>query len=209
MATERQIGDRALELFAALLLGMATVATAWCAFQAARWNQEGTDQSRTAGQSRLEASRLVGIGTQKVAYDATIAALYAQAVVDGREDLQRFYKENLVRPDFLPIIEQWEANAASESPETLNLFENEEYLEEQAAASRVADARADEALEKEREASDNAEGFIQTTIFLASALFFAGVTANFRSRPVRLLLLGIGALTFAAGIAQIADLAVA
>ena len=202
----RAFGERAVEMLAVLLLGMATVATAWCAYQASRWNDEETDQSRLAGQARLEASRLFGLGTQKISYDATSAALYAQAIADGNEDLQQFLLDNLVREDFLPVIEQWRENAASDNPEPLNLFENEEYINEQTAPSRAADAEAEGAFALAQEASDNADGFVQTTIFLASALFFAGVTSNFRSGTVRLLLVGGSSVLFAVGVARIADL---
>jgi hypothetical protein len=204
--SEKALGDRALEVLAALVLGLATVATAWCAYQATRWNDEETDLSRVAGQARLEASRLFGLGSQKVSYDATSAALYAQAIADGNEELQQFLLENLIRPEFLPVIEQWRENAASDDPEPLNLFENEEYIEEQLGPSREADQRAEDATRGSQEASDNAEGFVQTTIFLASALFFAGVTANFRARTVRLLLLFTALVLFAVGVARIAEL---
>ena len=204
----RQFGDRILELSAAALLGLATVATAWCAFQAVRWNDRETDEARNAAQERLAASRQFNLGTQKVAYDATISALYAQAIVNNQEQLQQFYRDNLVRPEFLPVIEEWERQAANGEPLT-NLLENEEYIASQLAASEEADAAAEESLARSQDASDNAAGFIQTTIFLASALFFAGITSNFRSRLVRLLLLLGASTTFAVGIASIADLPVA
>jgi hypothetical protein len=205
---ERQFGDRILELFAAALLGLATVATAWCAYQAARWNDEETDLSRESAQFRLEASRQFGLGTQRVAYDATIAALYAQAIVSGQENLQEFYREALVRPDFLPVIEEWERQvAAGEDP--TNLTQNQEYLDAQLTSSRTADADAERLLQEGQDASDNASDYIQTTIFLASALFFAGITSNFRARTVRLLLLLGAAGVFAVGAASLADLPIA
>jgi hypothetical protein len=205
---DRQIGDRALELFAAGLLGLATVATAWCAFQATAWNDRETDEARSGGAYRIEAARLFGLATQKVSYDATMAALYAQAVVSGQENLQQFYRENLIRPEFLPIIDQWEAGAAS-GDELTSLFENEAYLNEQLGPSDEANAAAEAALSEADEASANASDFVQTTIFLASALFFAGITSNFRSRPVRLLLLFTASVVFAIGAARIADLPIA
>jgi len=204
----KPIGDRALELLAAVLLGLATVATAWCAFQAARWNDRETDETRESSKDRVEAARLFNLGTQKVAYDATIAAMYAQALANDQPDLQRFYRENLVRPEFLPVIEQWEEAAANDEP-LVNLLENEEYVQAQFADSQAADVAAEEALARSQEASDNAASFVQTTIFLASALFFAGITSNFRSRIVRLMLLMAASVVFAIGVASIADLPIA
>ena len=204
----RRLGDRGLELLAAALLGLATVATAWCAYQAARWNDRETDEARDAAQDRLQASREFTLGTQKIAYDATIAALYAQALASDQANLQQFYRENLVRPDFLPVIDEWERQAAA-GEDLTSLLENEDYVQAQLGPSEKFDADAEDALALSQEASDNAAGFVQTTIFLASALFFAGITSNFRSRPVRLLLLMASAVVFAVGVASIADLPVA
>ena len=197
-----------LELFAAVLLGLATVATAWCAYQAAQWNNRETDDARTAAEDRLEASRLFTLGSQKVAYDATLAALYAQAIVNDQANLQQFYRDNLIRPDFLPVIQQWEQERASGQPFT-KLLDNKEYMDAQFADSTEKDASAAAALVKSQEASDNASQFIQMTIFFASALFFAGITSNFRARGVRLLLLLVAAVVFAAGAAGISDLPMA
>jgi hypothetical protein len=184
------------------------VGTAWCAFQAASWNDNETDEARSLAEHRLASSRLFNLGTQRVAYDATIAALYAQAIAENNEQLQEFYRENLVRPDFLPVIEEWEAQAAA-GQDLTNLLENEEYVQQQLAESEAEDALADEAGELAQEASDNAAGFIRTTIFLASALFFAGIVSNFRSRLVRMLLLLTSSTVLAIGAASIVDLPVA
>lgn len=208
MRNEREIGDRLLEVFAAMLLGLATVATAWCAYQSSQWNDRETDASQESAQHRLEASRLFAFGTQKVSYDATIAALYAQALAQDQEELLAFYRSGLVRPEFLPQLEAWE-DAAAAGEDLENLFDNQEYLDAEFSASREADAAAEASIQAAREASDNAADFIQTTIFLASALFFAGVTANFRSRSVRMLLLFMATVVFAVGIARIADLPIA
>ena len=189
-------------------MGLATVATAWCAYQAASWNDNETEDARDAGGHRLEASRLFNLGTQKVAYDATIAALYAQAIAQNQPELKQFYRDNLIRPDFLPVIDEWERQAAN-GEDLTNLLENEEYVQEQTGPSAAEDAAAEEALQRSEDASDNAADFVQTTILLASALFFAGITSNFRSRPVRLLLLFGSTTVLAIGLARIADLPLA
>ena len=202
------IGDRALELIATMVLGLATVATAWCAFQSSEWNERSGQESRAAAEHRLNASRLFNLGAQEIAYDATISALYAQALVEGQDRLLTFYRDNLVRPEFLPVIQDWEAGAAAGADLT-SLAENEEYLTRQFADSTAADAAAEEALVRSREAADIAGNFIRTTIILASALFFAGVTPNFRARFARVLLLFAAMLLLAIGIAFIADYPVA
>ena len=193
------------ELVAAALLGLATVATAWCAYQAAAWNKEETDLSRQSATVRAESTRLFNLGTQKTAYDATIAALYAQAVSEKNTALVDFYRANLVRPEFLPVIQRWEDQTAKGQPLT-KLIDDPDYLKSQFGDSAALGAEADATDEDSNQASENAAGFVRTTIFLASALFFVGITSQFHARSVRLSLLLIGTIMFGIGVSLIADL---
>ncbi len=70
----RRVGGNrtALEMLAVLLLGVGSVATAWCGIQASRWNGEEARESRDAGINRIDASEAFSLGTQKFAYDANI-----------------------------------------------------------------------------------------------------------------------------------------
>lgn len=180
--------SRILEVATVLLLALATVGSAWSAFQVSRWNGVETDEARISGALRIEGSRQYSMATQAVAYDAAIVAQYAQAVVDGNTDLQAFLRATLVRPDFLPILEAWQADvAAGTFPE--NLVEDEEYLNELFAESRASDEAAAAATVRSEEAGATADEYVTLTLFFATALFFAGVTASFRTRLTKLFLI--------------------
>ena len=86
-------GRTALEMLAVLLLGVGSVATAWCGIQASRWNGEEAVESRDAGITRIDASEAFSLGTQKFAYDANMATQYASAVADGDEELREFLRD--------------------------------------------------------------------------------------------------------------------
>ena len=194
-------------MLAVLLLGVGSVATAWCGIQASRWNGEEARESRDAGITRIDASQAFSLGTQKFAYDANTATEYAHAVADGDEQAREFLRESLVRPEFLPVLDRWEASVRA-GDDSFNLFTDEEYLDLLFADSTAKAAESDAALERSNEASDNADDYLLMTLFTATALFFAGVTTSFASRPARLALLAIAAtvLTFTA--ARLIDLPV-
>jgi hypothetical protein len=196
-----------LEFLAVLLLGLATVGSAWAAFESSRWNGEESRQSRSAASDRIEASRLFTLATQAISYDASLISDYAQAVTDGRQDLVDFYRTYLVRPEFLPMLEEWtaEVQAGGTVP---NIFENEEYTQPLTAPYQEADAAAADADAKAREAADNADEYLLTTLFMASALFFAGVTSSFQARGSRLVLLAASGLALAIGVSRLVDLPV-
>ena len=92
-----------------------------------------------------------------------------------------------MRPAFLPLLDTWRAQvAAGETP--TNLLERSGLPRYPAGGYR--------ATEGWRSCEDDASGrgghadaYVLTTLLLASALFFAGVTTSFRVRFAQILLL--------------------
>jgi hypothetical protein len=199
--------DRFLEVVAVLILGVATVGSAWCGYEASRWNGDEGDLIRQAGDLDIESARLSGIATQRVAYDAGVLSDYAQAVATDEDNLAQFYREALVRPDFLPLLDVWETEVeAGRVP--VNLFEDDEYLQEQYAPSQAVKAEAEDRTRQSQAAGRTADSYVLTTIFFAIGLFFAGVTSTFRSRVLRTLLLVGASLTVAVALGRLAELPV-
>jgi hypothetical protein len=198
-------GDRLIEVIAVLLLGVATLGSAWCGYQATRWNSQEADDAQAATDVRVEASRLFGLATQQVAYDSAIIAQFAQAYVAGNQQLTDFYLATLIRPSFLPVIEKWEAQIRAGDTPT-NLLQDEEYIDAQFGDYTRAQAEADALTAKSQEASETSDKYVLTTLLLASALFFAGVTTSFRMRFPRLMLLVASGLIIAYAASRLAAL---
>ncbi len=199
MSDEAPAGDRLLEIVAVVLLAIATVGTAWCGFQAAQWNGRASELARTASQDQVEAARLFGLATQRVGYDSTVAAMYAQASQQGNTALKLFYRQSIVRPDFLPVLDRWEATVKA-GGSAVGVFQDQAYLAEQFADYNKSNAASQLASAESAQAGETANEYVATTIMLAVALFFAGVTSSFRHRPARIILLltALASVTFAA-----------
>ncbi len=202
------LGERLIEIIAVLLLGIATVGTAWCGYQSSQWNGAQTDLARESSDERVEASRLFGLATQKIAYDANIVAQYAQAVVEGDDRLAQFYRQNLVRPQFLPFLDEWQAEIAAGQAPT-SLFQDQEYLDTQFAEYQKAVDQAEALSQQSQQASATSDEYVITTILLAIALFFAGVTSSFRYQPARVFLVLLAVGTVAVAAVRLADLPIA
>ena len=200
---------RIIEVLTVLLLAIATVGSAWCAYQVSQWNGRETDAARESGVARIEGSREYALATQKVAYDAASVAQYAEAVVDGNERLQAFLRTSIIRPGFLPLLDEWQTFIDETGQAPPNLVENEEYLADLFAESTKYDEAALAASVEGDEAGRHADDYIVTTLFMASALFFAGVTASFSSRMTRIVLLAASALTLGFAAARIAGFPIA
>jgi len=202
-----QRSHKLLEIIAVLILGITTVGTAWCGYQASQWNGAQSDLARESSDELVEASRLFGLATQKVSYDSTIIANYAIAVQEGDDQLTEFYRKTLVRPDFTATLDKWIAEVRAGGTPT-SLFEDTAYLDQQFADYQTATAKAEKATQASQAAGETANAYVLTTILLAVALFFAGVTSSFRYLPTQafLLILALGAVAGAA--LRLADLPV-
>ena len=200
--------DRLIEMVTVLVIGLATVGTAWCGYQAAQWNGVQSAATSASTDSRVEASRLFGLATQKASYDSSMIVQYAQAVQAGNTALVAFYRATLIREEMLPVIDRWEAEIKAGGTPT-RLIEDASYVDAQLGPYRAATAKADASSKVALQAGATSHDYIINTILLAVALFFSGVTSSFSFRPARLLLVVAAIATVAVAAVNLADLPVA
>ena len=92
-----------------------------------------------------------------------VVAKYAEAAQAGNTELQKFYRKSIVRPDFLPFLDRWEAAVKAGDP-AVGVFEDKEYLAGQFAAYEETVAAAEQATRESQEASETADAYVGTTI---------------------------------------------
>lgn len=199
--------DKLIEIIAVMLLGITTIGTAWCGFQATRWNAASSAHTQAASDLHVEAARLFGLATQKIAYDSMITAQYAQAVANKNTELQKFYRSSLIRQEFLPTLDAWEAQVRA-GREPTPLADDTDYVTAQLADYRKVIASAEQETKLGAEAGATASAYVSVTILLAAALFFSGVVSSFRYRTARALLLVAALTTLAVAGARLAGLPV-
>ncbi len=66
------------------------------------------------------------------------------------------------------------------------------YAQPELAQANLLDARADQYYALGETAGNNADGYVRTTVYLASVLFLVGISGHFRVRAARTGLVGIG-----------------
>lgn len=199
--------EKIIEVVAVLLLGLTTIGTAWCGFQSVKWSGASSDYSQAASDKHIEGARLFGLATQTLAYDASITAQYAQAISAGDKRLQQFILDTLVRQDFRPTLESWQAEISAGGSPT-PLAENQEYIDAQLAGYRKVIAEAEGDSRRSRDAGSTASAYVSVTILLAAALFFSGVISSFRYRAARALLLAGALATLGIAASRLASLPV-
>lgn len=201
-------GDRLMEILAVVLLGIATVGTAWCGFQASMWSGIDDDAKLAATQSRIEASRLFNTSTTAAAYDATMVARYAEAFRAQDDKLMAFYRRTLIRKQFLPVLDRWVA-LVERGDAPPNLMDDQQYLDLIMGPYQKAEARTAELDAVSDKAGTTANTYVLMTLLLAMSLFFAGVTSSFKYPVVRLMLLAACAFTISIAAMRIVNLPIA
>jgi hypothetical protein len=199
--------DRLIEMVAVLVLGLATVGTAWCGYQAAQWNGIQATSMTASTDARVEASRLFGLATQKASYDSSMIAQYAEAVQAGNTRLATFYRETLIRKELLPVIDRWQAQIKAGGVPT-RLIDDTSYMTSQFGPYQSAGAKADAATAASLKAGDVQHSYVINTILLAVALFFSGVTSSFTYLPARVLLVLAAIASLGVAAVNLADLPV-
>jgi hypothetical protein len=208
MSDDRAFGDRLLEVIAVVLLAITTLGTAWCGYQASQWSGVQSDANQQRTNHQLEANRRFGLAIQTFSYDSNVIALYAQAVQEKNTGLAQFYRKTMVRKGLLPFLDKWVATVRSGGTPT-PLLEDPQYVDAQSSGYRSEQEAAEKAAGAAQQAADTSQVYTLDTIVLAVALFFAGVTASFRYRPARVLLIVLSLLTLAFAATRLADLPIA
>jgi hypothetical protein len=191
------ISNNAIEIWAAVLLSVATVATAWCAYQATLWAGRQQSNNAAASAARVEAGRAYNRALEYVAIDADFFADYAQAVAAGDTALQTFYIDHMFRREFLPVFEAWIATDPLNNPAApRNPFEIESYLDDLMAEPNAYLEESERRTALAEQANQNTDEYILDTVFYATVLFFAGVSTKFSSHKVKIGLMTLGTVIF-------------
>lgn len=192
--------DRWVEILAAAILAFATVASAWSAYQATRWNGVQAVAFAEAGAARVESVRASDLADTELAIDVEYFAIWLDGVSRDDEVLTTFLEERF-RDEFSVAFQVWLAadpfvnKDAPKSP-----FEMDEY---ELAASRDAEVFRQEAEASTAaaiEANQTGDKYVLTTVLFASVLFFAGIGTKFQSRWIKAALLLFGLTAFVAGV---------
>ena len=191
--------SKRLEIAAAIILSLASLLTAWSTYQAAQWSRTQATRSNGAVTKLVEGTQLYTLAGQDTLVDVITFTNWLEAVSTDNQALEDFYRSRF-RAEFRPVFEAWidlkplQNPAAPSSP-----FAMAEYkpANRQEAVNRQVEAGE---LQKEaRSAAENAELYVRNTLFLASALFFVGMSRLFYINKVRLMLEVVAAILLLLG----------
>lgn len=196
--SEATSSDRRLELFATVLLAVATVATAWAAYQSREWTGEQSQGYSSANAARADVNRTSALANRQVQIDVATFIQWVDAHAQHRAPLEAFYAARF-RDELEPAFRAWLATkpftsrAAPKTP-----FDMPQYRLPAAARADRLESVATAASQRAKDANRHADNYMLAVVLFASSLFFAGLSAKLGTRTARITLLALGWAIFLA-----------
>jgi hypothetical protein len=196
--------DGWVDVAGAVLMALATVATAWSGYQASRWNGEQATTAGRANAARIESTRASGLADAQTQIDVATFTQWVDAYARGEAGLAAFYRRRF-RAEFAPAVTAWIATRPLQNQDApLTPFAMPEYqLAAREEAERL-EVRADALAGQVRVDVQRATNYVLAVVLFAATLFFAGMSARLPSPRIRIALLAMGAAVFVGAVAWIA-----
>jgi len=196
--TEAKGRDRVPTIIEAVLLAVVAVLAAWSGFAAAKWGTESSLDLAKASAARTEANRAAYEAADLRNFDALTFNAWFTAYVAGNKNAM-LVAERRFRPQFLVAFNAWLTTRpftnlhAPPGPTYMP-----QYAQPELGQANLLDARADHYYSLGEAAANTSDGYIRTTVYLASVLFLAGISGHFRVRGARTAVIAVGGviLTF-------------
>jgi hypothetical protein len=186
------------EVLTAILLALATVATAWAGYQSSRWHGRQAESAGSSVAQRLEATRTAADANRQVQIDVATFTEWVDAHLEGDAERAAFYRRRF-RPEFVPAFDAWLAQRPfTDSAAALSPFAVPQYR--LAALEQVDRLEAEAAAAADQVKTDiqRADNYLLAVVLFAAALFFAGISTRLQTARARIAVLGLGCVVFVA-----------
>ena len=219
--------DQTFETSAAVLLGLAAIASAWAGHQAGLWGGNCLTAYTEAGQITTDASTVYQEAGAEAIRDSSLDIQAKQLVAEGSEiedpalrdaklDIARYLYTQQISDDAymnlgLPASARSDDEAAWDSlPEdillkTLEIDLDEEYWDKQLSAADGMYEAAEAKFAEGRKANGIGDQFGFVGVLLTVSMFFLGISLVFKSKA-RWGLLGAGGVVFVGAAIMMATL---
>jgi hypothetical protein len=184
-----------VQILSTVLMGLASVSSAWCAYQAALWNGIQTRGITMAEGAQFRATREFTAMNRNVAVDVGVFLSFITASQSGHPQEAQFLRRH-ARPELKPALEAWIADVQAGAQDPPLPFVRPQYRLATESRIQGLDQRAHQAVAVANEANDRGDLFVLHTVLLAISLFLMGGAAQARARPAQIGALALGGLAF-------------
>lgn len=189
-----------IELATTIIIALAAIASAWCAYQATLWGGIQTFRlSAVNALGRKSSENTIRAGQMRM-MDGILFIEYLKGKQRHKDSFADFFY-NRFRPELKRTIDAWLATKPFQNPQAPpHPFVMVEYsLEPEREAKRLSEESAQK-FEEARQANENSDNYIMMTVLFASVMFFGGISTQFESPRYRITLLVIGGIVLCAAL---------
>src|SRR5215470_15386490 len=190
-AAEPRGRERWLTITEATLLAVVAVLAAWSGFASAKWSTHSSLDLAKASAARTQANRASYEAANLRGFDSTMFDAWFTAYVAHNKAAIRVAEERF-RPVYLAAFKAWLMTHPFTNP---NAPKGPSYMPQyklsQLAQATALDAKANAYYTLGEQAGSNADGYVRTTVYLATVLFLVGISGHFKVRAARIGLISI------------------
>jgi hypothetical protein len=191
-----------IEIIEAVLLSLATIVTAWSAYQAALWDGEQSARYTEASAARADGTRLSDTGNAQLSVDLSEFELWLAAETGGNHELAVLIRAQM-RDGLEAALEAWTAAGGLQRTDEAvpaSPFSMPEYVIAERALAEGRIAAAEDHFRSGEEANRRSDRYVLVTVVFALVLFVVGIGSKFKQLRVRAGLAGFGALALFGGV---------
>lgn len=198
--------EKRLEVFAAVLLAISTLAIAWSGYQAAKWSGLQARRYTQASAARSLANRAQTTASQERIQDLLNFNRWLETTSEGDTHLADLYQRRF-RDEFRPAFDAWIAQGGLDDPDTVpSPLRMPQYVLTDETKSQQLEHVGDVRFAQGKHATETADKYVFSTVFFAIVLFFSGVSLRFDWLRLRLAMLGLAAAFLIWGIVRLLSL---
>lgn len=190
-ADSTRLGRR-LAIYASALLGLATLCSAWGAYQATRWSGVMATSFNEATRLSTDAGKAYAEGDAQYNLDTTVYVEWSTAVGEGATDNAAYIQENLFSDPLYAALQVWlDLPDDAEAATPLDL---DEYVVEGWDSGDELEAESEAAFDEAKDANQTGDNYVLITVIFASVLFFAGMASAVKVLTARLIMLVVASV---------------
>ncbi len=172
------------ELFVAVLLAMASLASTWCGYQASNWGGDQLLNQDAADSAERQAAEDTIVGLQLRTFDGMAMLSYWDVLRQGDVQSQEAHLARM-RPALRDAIKAALAEGVLTDPSVKGPLQRPEYMLDQEASAAAKRDEAASLREQVQIAGRASADYVLLTLMFASVLFFGGITGTLDSPRAR------------------------
>jgi hypothetical protein len=197
--------NRTISIVEASLLAIVAVLAAWSGYAAAKWSTESSLYLARASAARSQANAANLQALNDLNFDLSTFNDWFSAYT-ARNSAAMTIAEGRFTPNFRVAFDAWQLlDPATNRLAPPGPTYMPEYQQPEKATAAQLTAQAESLYAAGAKAGSNSDGYILTTVYLATILFLAGIGSHFEYRVVRYGLAGVGSAILITAIIRLAD----